>query len=136
MGDEEIEAIKRRKMEKLLKRAQGAQGIEPAIDAPITLTDATLPRAIAEHRVLVVDCWARWCAPCRRLAPVVDALAKQYAGRVVFGKVDVDKNPLTVRMYAIGSIPTLLFFKEGRLVGKKVGALPQPLLVEAVEALL
>lgn len=133
MGDEEIEAIKRRKMEKLLKRAQG---IEPTIDTPLILTDATLPQAIAEHSVLVVDCWAKWCAPCRRLAPVVDTLAKQYAGRVVFGKVDVDNNPMTVRKYAIGSIPTLLFFKEGRLVGKKVGALPEPLLVEAVEALL
>jgi len=131
MGDEEIEAIKRRKMEKLLKRARGI-----TIDTPLVLTDATLPRAIAEHRVLVVDCWARWCAPCRMLAPVVDALARQYAGRVVFGKLDVDENPVSARMYGITSIPTLLFFKEGKLVGKKIGALPQPLLVEAVEALL
>ncbi|MHC1570611.1 MAG: thioredoxin [Methermicoccaceae archaeon] len=134
MDDNEIEMIKKQKMEELMKKTQPSEG--PVIDEPITLTDATLPEAIAKHKVLVVDCWAEWCGPCRMVAPVISALAKQYAGRVVFGKIDADKNPQTMRTYGISAIPSMLFFKDGQYLGKKVGALPQPMLAEVVDSVL
>jgi len=121
-------------METLMKKAQVSKTEAP--DKPITLTDATIQKVIDENQILVVDCWAQWCAPCRMIAPVIENLAKQYAGRVAFGKVDADQNPQTMKTYAIGSIPTLLFFKDGKFIGKKIGALPQPMLTEIIEPLL
>ncbi|MHC1592650.1 MAG: thioredoxin [Methermicoccaceae archaeon] len=134
MEDSEIEKIKREKLETLMKKA-GAPSAE-APDKPIILTDATIQKVIDESQILVVDCWAEWCAPCRMIAPVIENLAKQYAGRVTFGKVDADQNPQIMGAYGIGSIPTLLFFKDGKFIGKKIGALPQPMLTEIIEPLL
>jgi thioredoxin len=72
-----------------------------------------------------VDCWAPWCGPCRMVAPIMDQLASEYAGRVKIAKLNTDENPLTASQYGIQSIPTLLFFKDGTLVNKLVGALPK-----------
>jgi thioredoxin 1 len=75
--------------------------------------------------LIVVDCWAAWCAPCRAIAPIVDELAKEYSGKVVFGKLNVDENPETAQRYGVMAIPTLLVMKEGKEVDRVVGVLPK-----------
>ncbi len=100
--------------------------------AVLELTDASFDAAVSEHALLVVDCWAVWCGPCRMVAPVIEELAKDYAGRAAFGKLDVDKNRATARRFQIQSIPTILIFKNGRLVNQKLGALPRAMLEPAI----
>jgi len=99
---------------------------------PLILTDRNFDRAAEKYPVLVVDCWAEWCAPCRMVAPVIEALAQDYQGQIVFGKLDVDHNRGVAGRHQISSIPTLLIFKEGRLVDTKIGALPRHVLEEAL----
>ncbi|HID71407.1 MAG TPA: thioredoxin, partial [Thermoplasmata archaeon] len=78
--------------------------------------------------VTLVDFWAPWCGPCRMIAPVIEQLAKEYAGKVVFAKLNTDENRNTAMRFGIMSIPTLLVFKNGKLVDRIVGALPKPML--------
>ncbi len=85
---------------------------------------------------LVVDFWATWCGPCRALGPVVSELAKEYDGKIVVGKCDVEENDDIAAAYGVMSVPTLLFFKNGEPVEKKVGALPKNKLKELFEGLL
>ena len=74
---------------------------------------------------VLVDCWAEWCGPCRQIAPVLDALASEHAGKVTIAKVNVDENPATPNRYGVRSIPALLLFDRGRLVDQRVGAAPR-----------
>lgn len=97
-------------------------------DTPVPVTDATIQEFIARYPVTVVDCWAPWCGPCCSMAPVLDALAKSYQGKIVFGKLNVDENPRTAQMYQTMSIPTLLIFKNGKPVDRIVGALPKQMI--------
>lgn len=94
----------------------------------IELTDATFDAAVRDNPQLVVDCWAVWCGPCRMVAPVIEELAKDYEGRIAFGKLDVDKNPATASRFHVQSIPTILMFKNGKLVDQKMGAMPKAML--------
>ncbi len=111
---------------------QETTAVPTAEGAVLELTDASFDAAVSEHALLVVDCWAVWCGPCRMVAPVIEELAKDYAGRATFGKLDVDKNPATARRFQIQSIPTILIFKNGRLVNQKLGALPRAMLEPAI----
>ena len=74
---------------------------------------------------MVIDCWAAWCGPCRMVAPIIDELSKDYAGKVVFGKLNVDENPKTAMRFDIMSIPTLLIMKNGEEVDRIIGAVPK-----------
>ena len=95
-------------------------------DRPVTITDNTFHKEVLSHPgAVLVDCWAPWCGPCRMVAPVLDQLASEYAGRVKIAKLNVDENPLTASQYAIQSIPSLLLFKDGKKVNQLVGALPK-----------
>jgi thioredoxin 1 len=86
-----------------------------------TLTDGNFEQAINGGQVVLVDFWAEWCGPCRRLAPTVDELAGDYDGRMVVGKLNVDENPNVAGRFSIRGIPTLLLFKGGQVVEQVVG---------------
>ena len=94
-------------------------------NVPIKLTDADLDQAIQRFPVVVADCWAPWCQPCLMVAPVIAELAKDYAGKIVFAKLNVDENSKTAMKYGIRSIPALLVFQEGKIVDLIIGAQPR-----------
>jgi thioredoxin 1 len=96
---------------------------------PVVLTDANFDQVVRSSPVpVMVDFWAVWCGPCRMVAPVVEQLAHDYAGRALIGKLNVDENPAIASRYGIMSIPTLLIFRGGKVVDQIVGALPAPAL--------
>ena len=93
---------------------------------PVVITDGSFSREVLGHGdPVLVDCWAPWCGPCRTVAPVLDQLASEYAGRLKITKLNVDENPVTASQYGIQSIPTMLLFQRGKLVNRLVGALPK-----------
>jgi thioredoxin 1 len=94
----------------------------------LELTESNFDEAVKNYPLLVVDCWAEWCAPCKMVAPVIEELAEDYQGKIAFGKLNMDYNPSVVARYQIMSIPTLLIFKNGKLVDQKVGAMPKGVL--------
>jgi len=102
----------------------------------LVFTDENIKEAIQSGKPVVVDFWAEWCGPCRMVGPVVEELAKEYEGRVIIGKLDVDENVETPNEYGIRNIPTILFFKDGQIVDKQIGAAPKAALAAKVEALL
>ncbi|MFW6117153.1 MAG: thioredoxin [Thermoproteota archaeon] len=127
--DEELEKIKRRKLRQMMEGKSGeeensAQG-ESATDKPVELTDSNLKKTIQGNSLVVVDCWAPWCAPCRMVAPILEEMAKDYAGKILFGKLNVDENRKTAVRYQIRGIPALLVFKNGEHVDTIVGAMPR-----------
>lgn len=93
-------------------------------DKPLKANDENFDSIVSQYNLVVVDTWAPWCGPCRMVAPVIEQLAEEMKGKVVFAKLNVDENPLTASRYGIMSIPTLLLFKNGSLVDQVVGALP------------
>jgi len=93
--------------------------------APIELSDANFDEFVKVNPVAIIDFWAVWCMPCKVIAPYVEDLAKKYAGRVAFGKVDADANQGKMMQYGIMGVPTLLFFKNGKMVDSIVGAHPK-----------
>jgi len=98
----------------------------PIYDHPVNITDQSFENEIAQHPgTVLLDCWAPWCGPCKAVAPVLDQLAKEYAGKVKIAKLNVDENPQTASRFGIRSIPTMMFFKNGKMVNSLVGALPK-----------
>ena len=100
--------------------------VADAPDVPVDVTDQTFNREVLSFSgPVLVDCWAPWCGPCRMVAPVLEQLASEYAGRLKITKLNVDENPATASQYGIQSIPTMLLFKNGNHVNSLVGALPK-----------
>ena len=90
--------------------------------------------ALAEGKLMMVDFWAVWCGPCRMLAPMVDDLAEKYAGKVVVGKVNVDEEQELAIRYGVMSIPTVIFFKDGKEIDRKVGVMPPEIFAKVLDA--
>jgi thioredoxin 1 len=92
----------------------------------IEITDANFESEVLKAELpILIDFWATWCGPCRQIAPTIDALADEYKGRVRIGKMDVDQHQIVPQQYGVRSIPTLLIFKGGKVVGQVVGAVPR-----------
>jgi thioredoxin 1 len=99
------------------------------------LTDSNFKETVLDsNKVAMIDFWAEWCGPCRYIAPTVEELAKEYEGKAVIAKVNVDDNPETAMEYGIRSIPTILFFKGGKLVDKQIGVVPRNVLESKLKA--
>jgi thioredoxin len=106
-----------------------------AVSNLVQLTDDAFDQEIGDHEGLaMVDFWATWCGPCMAIAPVVEQLAQEYDGRLKVAKLDVDANQETAIKYGVRSIPSILFFKNGKHVDTVVGAVPKSQLVDRIEA--
>lgn len=119
--DDELARLRERRMQELLAAKEAPPAPAAAV---LTATGQNLEALATTHPNLVVDCWAPWCGPCRRVGPVVEALAAEFAGRIAFAKLNTDENQQAARRYGIQAIPTLLLFQSGRLVGTITGAYP------------
>lgn len=102
----------------------------------LEFTDENIKEIIKSGKPVVVDFWAEWCGPCRMVGPSIEELSKEYDGKVVIGKLDVDNNVETPNDYGIRNIPTILFFKNGEVVDKQIGATQKSVLAAKIEALL
>jgi thioredoxin 1 len=101
----------------------------------LEITDSNFEEVVLKSdKPVLVDFWAEWCGPCRMVGPVVEELAKEYDGKAVIGKLDVDNNPRVATEFGIMSIPALLFFKDGKVVDKQVGAVPKHVLANKLNA--
>ncbi len=122
----EIQRIKEKKLIEMMQKARTQLETAARNDGkPILLSDASFSSEISKYPLMVVDFWAAWCGPCRMVAPIIEQLAKEYSGRVAFGKLNVDENPLTSGEFKVQSIPTLLIFRNGEAVDGIVGAVPK-----------
>ena len=102
----------------------------------LEITDANAKSVLSEGKPVVIDFWAPWCGPCKMVGPIIEELAKEYEGQVVIGKCDVDENADLPAEYGIRNIPTVLFFKNGAIVDKQVGAVSKAVYNEKIKALI
>ena len=130
--DNEISAIMKRKKEILEEKLRSMNEIKE-IKKPINLTDSNFDIEKSKYSLLVVDFWAAWCGPCKMISPIIEQLAEQYAGKIVFGKVNVDENPHISQRFGIQSIPTLMIVKEGQVIDVMIGALPKGQIENRIE---
>jgi thioredoxin 1 len=104
---------------------------------PLHVNDADFTKTVLESQSpVLVDFWAEWCGPCRMVAPFVEELARDYAGKVVVAKMDTDANPQTPMQFGIMGIPTLIIFKDGKEADRIVGAVPKAIIVKKLDAVL
>jgi thioredoxin 1 len=131
--DPELQEIRRRKLQEMMDMSDNGNDTSDWPSTPIEVTDDNIDELTEKYPQLVLDCWAEWCGPCRMLGPIVEELATELQGKVVFGKLNTDHNRTIPRQYGIMSIPTMLYYKEGEVVGKTVGAIPKEYIMEAID---
>ena len=120
--DTELEQIKLRKIQAMLDQANNPKQVNTH---PLAITDTNFQETIKANPLVVVDFWAPWCGPCRMVGPVIEQLAAEYAGKVTFGKMNVDENRNVPSSFAVMSIPTIIVFHHGQAVQRIVGAYPK-----------
>ncbi len=121
--DSELKHIKEEKLRKLMKKFE--KGKKSLSGQVIHVTDSNFKEVISKNSLVLVDFFADWCMPCRMMAPVIEELAKDYAGKVLIGKLNVDENPATAERFQVFSIPTLIIIKAGEEVDRIVGFVPK-----------
>jgi thioredoxin 1 len=120
--DEELKHIR----EKILKKlSEGKEKKKEMSMEPIHVTDSNFDETIKKYPLVLIDFWASWCGPCMALAPTIEELAKEYAGKVAVGKLNVDENPSSAECYQVFSIPTMVIIKDGCEVDRIVGLVPK-----------
>ena len=131
---DELETIRTRKLEELVKTMDAPTvTLEKRMPAaPVDLSDENFLSMIKNYEFMIVDCWAPWCGPCRMLSPIIEELARTYSGKVVFGKLNTDNNRRVAGQFGIMSIPTLLFFRNGKHVDTIIGAVPKSVIEDAI----
>lgn len=103
------------------------------MDEPVHVTDSAFEKTVLQSKIpVVVDFWAPWCGPCRMVAPTLEKLAKENAGKLLIAKVNTDENPEWASKFQVQGIPTMLFVADGKVVHRQVGALPEPMLRDVV----
>jgi thioredoxin 1 len=121
LEDEELKIINENKMKKL-QQIMNEKELLKNIKDPLNLDDSNFSQTINKFPLLLVDFWAPWCGPCRMMSPLIDQFGREYTGKLVVGKVNVDENPTISRQFGISSIPTLLLFKKGQVINKIIGS--------------
>lgn len=102
----------------------------------LEITDKNAQELITSGKPVVIDLWAPWCGPCKMVAPLIEELATEYEGKVIIGKYNVDEESDLSTQYSVRNIPTILFFKDGKLVDKQVGASPKATIENRIKTLL
>jgi thioredoxin 1 len=102
---------------------------------PFHVTDSNFEQTIKNNKLVLVDFWANWCGPCRALAPIVEEVAREYSDKALVGKLDVDENPATAERFQVFSIPTMIFFKEGKDAERIVGLCPKSRITDTINKL-
>lgn len=126
MDDEELVKIREKRMQELRDRFTPGKTPSDAGQIPVlTVDEHSFARTIENHPALVIDFWAEWCGPCRRVAPVVEELAQELAGKVTFAKCDTDRNQHLAMQFGISAIPCLILFSHGKMADRIIGALPK-----------
>ncbi len=126
--NDELQRINQRKFEEVLRMKAQKNAQNSTSAKPTALNDTNFASEVSKHTLMIVDFWAPWCGPCRLVSPIIEELAEDYAGRVAFGKLNVDESPVISNQFHVRSIPTILIFKDGRAVDGVVGAVPKALL--------
>jgi thioredoxin 1 len=131
----ELEEIRKKKMDQLKEQyKKGVKNMKKnLLKTVLTITDADIDETTKNYNIIVIDCWAPWCGPCRMIAPIIEEIAKEMQGKIIFAKLNVDENPITSAKHQVMSIPTLLVFKNGKLVDRLVGAYPKEELKKKLE---
>ena len=129
--DDDLQRIREKKLEEL-KRGFAEKPAPKPTGQVLVLDERQFPMAVRDHPYLVVDLWAHWCGPCRTVAPVVQELSAEFAGKITFAKVNTDENQKIAMSYGITAIPTILLFARGKLVEKVIGAYPKQMLRDRI----
>lgn len=131
----ELDEIREKKLEQLrIQYIKGGKNMEENMpNTALHITDADIDEHIKKYQTIVIDCWAPWCAPCRMIEPIIEELAKEMQGKIVFGRLNVDENQATASKYKIMNIPSLLVFKNGELADIIIGAMPKEMLKQKLE---
>lgn len=132
MEDEELRIINEKRMKKL-QQIVNEKELLKNIKEPLDLDDSNFAQTINKYPLLLVDFWAPWCGPCRMMSPIINQVGKEYIGKLVVGKVNVDENPNISRQFGISSIPTLILFKRGQAVNNIIGSVSKSRIDEMVE---
>jgi thioredoxin 1 len=132
LEDEELRLINEKRMKKLQQLINEKELLKN-IKEPLNLDDNTFFQTINKFPLMLVDFWAPWCGPCRMISPIIDQIGKDYLGKLVVGKMNVDENPLIARQFSISSIPTLILFKRGKEVNKVIGSVSKNKIDEMVK---
>lgn len=120
--DEQLEEIRRKKLEELMKKQNLKEDFYQA--KPVILSSSNFSETIKKYPLIIVDFYTDWCMPCKFIAPIIEEIAKKYAGKIAVGKLNIDENRFTASRFSVRAVPTLIVFKNGTEIDRIIGAYP------------